>query len=172
MKNWLTWKDPDAGKDWKQEEMGTTENEIVGWYHWLSGHEFEWTLWVGDGQGGLACCSPRSCTELDMTEFLNWTELDCILPGFSVLGILQARILVYVAISLLQGIFPIQGGNPGLLHCRLIHYQLSHWGHPGKLEPIPSPADLPHPRIQLGSFALQADSLFTTWANREALMME
>ena len=57
-KSWLIWKNPDAGKDWRQEEKGTTEDEMVGWHHWLNGHEFEQTPGVGDGQGGLACCSP------------------------------------------------------------------------------------------------------------------
>ena len=57
-KNWLTGKDSEAGKDWRQEEKGTTDNEMVGWYHWLNGHEFEWTLKVGNGQWGLVCCSP------------------------------------------------------------------------------------------------------------------
>ena len=57
-KNWLIGKDPDAGKDWRQEEKGTTEDETVGWHHWLNGHEFEQALGVGDGQGCLACCNP------------------------------------------------------------------------------------------------------------------
>ena len=74
VKSWLIWKDPDAGKDWGQEK-GMTEDEMVEWHHWLNGHEFEWTLGVGDGQGGLACCSPWSCKESDVTEQLNWTEL-------------------------------------------------------------------------------------------------
>ena len=56
-KCWLIWKDPDAGRDWGQEEKGTTEDEMAGWHHQLNAHEFEWTLGVGDGQGGLACCS-------------------------------------------------------------------------------------------------------------------
>ena len=55
-KNWLTGKDPDAGKNWRQEEKGATEDEMVGWYHRLDGHGFGWTPGVGDGQGGLACC--------------------------------------------------------------------------------------------------------------------
>ena len=55
-KSWLIWKDPDAGKDWGQEEKGTTEDEMVGWHHWLNGHGFGWTLRVGDGQEGLSCC--------------------------------------------------------------------------------------------------------------------
>ena len=74
-KRWLVWKDLDAGKDWVQEEKGTTEEEMVGWHHWLNGHGFGWTPGVGDGQGGLACCIPWGCKESDTTEQLNWTEL-------------------------------------------------------------------------------------------------
>ena len=74
-KNWLIWKDPDAGKDWRREEKGTTEDEMVGWHHRLDGHEFEQALRVGDGQGGLICCSPWDHKESDTTEWLNWTEL-------------------------------------------------------------------------------------------------
>ena len=72
--SWLIGKDPDSGKDWGQEEKGTTEDEMVGWHHLLNGHEFEWTVGVGDGQGHLVCCSPWGCKELDMTEQLNWTN--------------------------------------------------------------------------------------------------
>ena len=72
-KNWLTGKDPDAWKDWKQEEKGTTEDEMVGWHHWLNGCEFEYTPGIGDGQGGLVCCSPWARKESDTTEWLNWT---------------------------------------------------------------------------------------------------
>ena len=67
-------KDPDAGKDWRQEEKGMTEDEMVGWHHWLNGHEFEQALGVGDGQGRLACCSTWGCKESDMTEQMNWTD--------------------------------------------------------------------------------------------------
>ena len=74
-KSWLIWKDSDAGKDWGQEEKGMTEDKMVGWHHQLNGHEFEWTLGVGDGQGGLVCCSSWGHKELDTTEQLNWTEL-------------------------------------------------------------------------------------------------
>ena len=70
-KNWLTGKDPDAGKDWSLEEKGMTEDEMVGWHHWLDGHEFEWALGVCDGQGSLACCSPWGYKELDLTELLK-----------------------------------------------------------------------------------------------------
>ena len=74
-KSWLIWKDPDAGKDWGQEEKGTIEDKMVGWYHRLNGHGFRWTLGVGDGQVGLACCSSwgRSVGHDWATE-LNWTE--------------------------------------------------------------------------------------------------
>ena len=75
VKNWLIWKDPDSGKDWGQEERGMTEDEMVGWHHRLNVHEFGWTLGVGDGQGGLACCGSWGCKELDMTERLKWSEL-------------------------------------------------------------------------------------------------
>ena len=73
-KSWLIGKDSDAGKDWGQEEKGTTEDEMAGWHHRLNGCEFEWTPGVGDGQGGLACCSTWGCQESDTTERLNWTE--------------------------------------------------------------------------------------------------
>ena len=74
-KSWLIGKDPDAGRDWGQEEKGTTEDEIAGWHHRLDGHEFEWAPGVGDGQGGLACCNSWGRKESDTTEQLNWTEL-------------------------------------------------------------------------------------------------
>ena len=64
-------KNPDAGKDWRQEEKGTTKDEMDGWYHRLNGHEFEQASGVGDGQGGLVCCSPWGCKESDTTERLN-----------------------------------------------------------------------------------------------------
>ena len=80
-KNWLTGKDPDAGKDWRQEEKGTTEDEMVGWYHWLNGHEFEEALGVGDRQGSLVCCSAWGCKGLDMTEWLNWNILREYIPS-------------------------------------------------------------------------------------------
>ena len=66
--------DPDAGKDWRQEKKEMSEDEMVGWYHRLNGHELEQALGVGDGQERLVCCSPWGCKELDMTERLNWTD--------------------------------------------------------------------------------------------------
>ena len=68
VKSWLIGKDPDAGKDWKQDKKGTTEDEMVGWRHRLDGHGFGWTSGVDDGQGGLACCDSWGRKESDMTE--------------------------------------------------------------------------------------------------------
>ena len=76
VKSWLTVKDSDAGWDWGKEEKGMTEDEMVGWHHWLNGHKCEWTSGLGDEQGGLACYNSWSQKELDMTEWLNWTELN------------------------------------------------------------------------------------------------
>ena len=89
-KCWLIGKDSDAGRDWGQEDRGTTEDEMAGWHHWLDGPESECTPGVGDGQGGLACCDFWGRKESDMTEQLNWTELSdylenwtyCILQSF------------------------------------------------------------------------------------------
>ena len=74
-KSWLIGKDPDAGRDWGQEEKGTTEDEMAGWHHWLDGCESQWTLGVDDGQGGLACCDSWGCKESDLTEWLIWSDL-------------------------------------------------------------------------------------------------
>ena len=74
-KSWFIGKDPDAERDWGQEENRTTEDEVVGWHHWLDAHEFEWTPGVGDGQGVLACCDSWGRKQSDTTEQLNWTEL-------------------------------------------------------------------------------------------------
>ena len=75
-KNWLFGKDPDARKDWRQVKKGATEDEMVGWHHWLNGHEFKQAPRVVDGQGSTEFCSPWGCKESNMTEWLNWTELN------------------------------------------------------------------------------------------------
>ena len=72
--SWFIGKDPDAGRDWGQEEKGMTGDEIAGWHHQLDGRESEWTPGVGDGQGGLPCCDSWGCKESDITEWLNWTD--------------------------------------------------------------------------------------------------
>ena len=74
VKSWLIWKDPDAGKDWGQEEKEMTEDEMVGWHHRLNGHGFAWTPGVDDGPGGLVCCGSWGHKELEMAERLNWNE--------------------------------------------------------------------------------------------------
>ena len=85
-KNWLIWKDPDAGKDWRQKK-GTTEDEIVGWHQRLNGHKFGQTPGVGDEQGDLACCSPWGCKGSDTTERVKGTELNWLLTVFKCLGL-------------------------------------------------------------------------------------
>jgi len=71
MKSWLIGKDPDARNDWGHEEKEVAEDEMVGWHHWLNGHEFEQTLGNTEGQGSLVCCSSWGCKESDVTERLN-----------------------------------------------------------------------------------------------------
>ena len=85
VKNWLIGKDPDAGKNWRREDKGMTEDEMVGWHHWLNGHEFEYAPDVDDGQGRLACCSPWGHKKSDTTECLNQTELNTV-KGFSIVS--------------------------------------------------------------------------------------
>ena len=80
VKSQLIRKDPDAEKDWRQEEKGMTEDEMGGCYHWLDGHEFEQALGDGEGQGSLVCCGPWGCKELDTTEWLDSNKpLDTVL---------------------------------------------------------------------------------------------
>ena len=134
MQSWLIGKDSDAERDWGQEEKGTTEDEMAGWHHRLNGHEFGWTPGVGDGQGGLECCNSWGRKELDMTERLNWTELNW--GYFQSWSEMKGTPL---CLSLLQGIFSTRGLNPGLLHCRWILYQLSRKRSPRILEWIAYP---------------------------------
>ena len=82
MQSWLIGKDPDAGRYWGQEEKGTTEDEMAGWHHRVDAHEFGWTPGVGDGQGGLACYDSWGLKEPDLTERLNWTELNLSIFNF------------------------------------------------------------------------------------------
>ena len=79
-KNWLIGKDPDAGKDWRQEK-GMPEDETVGRHHWCDGHDFEQAPGICDGEASLVCCNPWGRKELDTTEWLNWTDPS--LPGFA-----------------------------------------------------------------------------------------
>ena len=105
----------DAGRDWGQEEKGMTEDEIAGWHHWLDGHESEWTLGVGDGQGGLACCDSWGLKESDTTEWLIWSECSTVCNPLNsfVHGILQARILECVAVPYYRGSYWPRGQPRG-----------------------------------------------------------
>ena len=103
---WFIWKDPDAGKDWGQEEKGMTEDEIVGWHHRHNGHGFWWILAVGDGQGGLLCCGSWGRKESDMTERLNWAEFQIkehvfsyfsLSLNFDVIQILELKFIQFLA---------------------------------------------------------------------------
>ena len=129
----------DSGRDWGQEEKGTTENETAGWRHGLDGRESEWTLGVGDGQGSLAYCDSWGGKESDKTDWLNWTKLKVKVKKLlshvwlcDTIGWLYnpwnspGQNTAVGSLSLFQGIFPAQRSNPGLLHCRRILYQLSH----------------------------------------------
>ena len=120
VKSWFIGKDPDAGRDWGQEEKGMTEDKMAGWHHWLyDGREFGWTLGDGDGQGGLACCN--SWVAKSRTRLNDWTELNwnCRPLSSSAHGIFQARILKWGAISYSRvssypGIKPVSPASPAL----------------------------------------------------------
>ena len=108
-KSWLTGKVSDAGRDWRQEEKGTTEDEMAGWHLWLDGRESEWTLGVGDGQGGLECCDSWGRKESDTTEWLNWTEL---IYGTIVLYLKWYNLLNHLLRWELSTLFSRWGANP------------------------------------------------------------
>ena len=108
-KSWLIGKDPDAGKDWGQEKKGTTEEEMVGWHHQLSGHAFGWTPGVGDGQGGLACRSSWGHKESDTTERLNWTELKSSKPQWTYLCHVEMILLIsFLGVQIIYQSFLVQ----------------------------------------------------------------
>ena len=91
-KSWLVGKDSDAGRDWGQEEKGTTEDKMAGWHHWLDGHESQWILGVGDGQGGLACCDSWGRGESDTTERLIWSDLIWSVQGPEYINLYECEI--------------------------------------------------------------------------------
>ena len=126
-----------AGRDWGQEEKGMIEDEMVGWHHQLNGHGFGWTSGVGDGQGGLACCSSWGCKESYMTERLNWTENDN--PHQS-----RKRGLTQV-FHIADGFFTSWATSEAQ----------EYWSG----LPIPSPMDLPDLGVKLGFPELQVDYL-------------
>ena len=118
VKNWLIGKDTNAGKDWRQEEKGTAEDEMVGWHHLLNGPEFEQALGIGDGHGSLACCSPWGCKESDTTERLNRTDESSKYSCHSYIFWMSW------SLPLLQGWFPY-GGKESVRKCVLcLVYQM------------------------------------------------
>ena len=143
--SWLIWKDPDAGKDWREEEKGTTEDEMVGWHHWLDGHDFEQAPGVGDEQGSLASCSPWGQKELDMAEWPNWTDFSAINVG-TALGKFQTVSMVLRADSKGNSAhtwdrtakrrgchrgFPLADGRKGT--CKILRGEKT-WGEEWKLD--------------------------------------
>ena len=128
-KSWLTGKDSDAGRDWGQEEKGTTEDKMAGWNHWLDGREYGWTLGVGDGQGGLACCDSWGRKESDTTERLNWTELwkiSCIWPLVFLFSFITHRVVPWIFINPLQN--AQHGSGPWRFHREQDMYHPSFMG--------------------------------------------
>ena len=155
MKHWLTRKDPDARKDWRQEEKGPTEVEMVKWHHQLDEHEFEQALGVGDGQGKPIVL--QSMGSQSRTRLNNWIKLNILtqLKQYSYYMYMKAKVtqscltlrphelysprnspsqnIGVGSFSLLQGIFPTQESNPGLPYCKRILYQLSYQRSPLKI---------------------------------------
>ena len=120
-KNWLIGKDPDAGKDWRWEEKGKTEDEMVGWHHWLDGREFEWAPGVGDGQGSLACCGSWGHKESDTTEWLTWLMI-------LALGFLSIPAVVFLILSTILSSSLFQEQEIKDTKLRLLPTVTSHWG--------------------------------------------
>ena len=144
-KNWLVWQDPDAGKDWGQEEKRMTEYEMAGWHHQLNGHGFGWTLGVGGGQGGLACCGSWVQRESDMTEQLNWT------PWYSGSMFLsftnQFRSVAQLFLTLFD---PMDCSTPGFpVHHQLPEFAWTHVHRVGDAEQPSHPLLSPPPAFSL-----------------------
>ena len=165
-KNWLTVKDPDAGKDWRQEEKGTTEDEMVGWHYRLNGHECEQAPGFGDGQGSLTCCSLWGRKEADTTEQLNWVDNQNIFftqRKHSSYATLHLDLTIYWMLCMHAQSFsrfwlfviPMDCIPPGSsVHA---NFQQGYWSG----LPFPFPGDLPNPEINPTSPAL-VGRFFTT----------
>ena len=114
--SWLSGKDPDAGKDWGQEEKGMTEDEMVGWHHWLNGHGFGWTPGVGDGQGGLVCCSSYGVAK-SWTWLSDWTELKQLMRFYNIKKKIRFHSILYKPIFYLDNHpLPFTALVPGILN--------------------------------------------------------
>ena len=115
-KSWLIGKDPDAGKDWGQEEKGTIEDKMVGWHHCLNGHRFGWTLGVGDGQGSLVCCISWGHKESDTTEQLSW-------------NVVLMSLLTTPSPYLSWGTIPVSGGKETEQHSLIRYLYWTDWNN-------------------------------------------
>ena len=123
-KSWFFEKDPDAGRDWGQEENGMTEGEMARWHYWHDGHEFEQTPGVCDEQAGLVCCDSWGCKESDTTERLNWTELNCTWLILSANKRLIQKEGIYVYMGFPGG---ASGKEPPCQCRRLKRYRFNPW---------------------------------------------
>ena len=179
-KNWLIGKDADAGKDWRQEEKGTTKDEMVGWHHWLNGHESEQVPGVGDGQGNLARYSPWGRKELDATEQLNWTESNPI--GINYDEVAHTRSIVSLSVSnqlcteslvmLIKSFYCDKESESCLVLSDSLqpHGWYSPWNSPGQntgVVAFPFSRGLSQPSDQTQVSHI-AGGFFTSWATREA----
>ena len=165
-KSRLIWKDPDAGKDWRREEKGMTEDEVVGWHHRINGHEFESIPGVGDRQGGLAWCSPCGCKESDTTEQLNWidTSEGCCkgLKGLIMKNAHKQAWHITNSICLFSrsvgSIFaPMDCSPPGFFVCGFFQARILEWFAISYSRQSSQPTDWTH--ISWKSPAFKADSL-------------
>jgi len=155
VKSWLIGKDSDAGRDWGQEEKGTTEDEMVGWHHGLDGHEFEWTVGVGDGQGGLVCCDSWGHKDWDTTEWLNWTELFLYCNKAVLITEKNSKHLIE-CLNKWKSLSRVWlFATPRTIESM----EFSRWAEYCSGYPFPHPGDLPNPGIGPSSPALPADSL-------------
>ena len=190
--SWLTGKDPDAREDWGQEEKGVTEDGMAGWYHWLNGHELS-KLWEIVKDREAQCAAVHGAAK-SHTQFNNWKMTIFLIKerwtSFSLCKHVKVKVAQscptlcnpmdyspwnspgqntgWSSLSLLQGIFPTQRPNPGLLHCRRILYQLSHKGSPRILEWVAFPfsSGASQPKNQTGVPCI-AGGFLINWAMRE-----
>ena len=120
-KNWLILKNPDTGKDYRQEEKGMIEDEMAGWHHWLDTQEFEQALGVGEGQGGLVCCSPWDHKQSDKTEWLNWSDGTYHLPWASQVVLVVKKLSTSLKDIRDTSLIPGLGRSPGGGHNNPLH---------------------------------------------------
>ena len=125
-KNSLTSSDPDAGKVWRSEEKGTTEDAMVGWHHWLDGHEFEQALGVGDGQGSLTCCSPWGRKDSDTNEWLNVLRASSSSAAMNIMDLISVLTIWWCPCVVGRGylLWPVRSLGKTLFTFTLFHFVL------------------------------------------------